>query len=78
MTYRLYFHKRNGNDPVIWSVDEGTQGSEIHVQGFLLLHLNVTSGRNLEAKDGEPSGWMVIQNAHMRIEDGIAIFTSAV
>lgn len=77
MRYRLYFHKRNGNDPVVWSLDEGTQQSEIHIQWFHLERVVAKSVRNLEAKDGEPSGWIEIENAAALIQDGGAIITSA-
>lgn len=70
MTYRLYFHKRDGNDPVIWSIDEGTQASEMHVQWFALIGLVAHSRSNLDAKPGEPSGWIEVEGARARFCGG--------
>lgn len=74
MDYRVYFHKRNGDDPVVWSVDEGTQASEIHVQGYTLNGVCAYSQVNLEAKPGEPGGWILVQGAFREINAGVAQF----
>jgi hypothetical protein len=70
MTYRLYFHKRDGDDPVVWSIDEGTQDSEMHVQRFSLIGLIAHSRSNLDAKPGEPAGWIEVENAKARFYGG--------
>lgn len=75
MTYRVYFHKRSGNDPVVWSVDEGTQETETHVQFFQLLGVRALSVVDLEAKAGAPSGWIQVEGAAVEFARGGAIFT---
>lgn len=78
MTYRLYFHKRNGNDPVVWSIDEGTQETEMHIRWFRLERCAGYSMVDLDAKDGEPSGWIQVDNAFATIALGGAVLTSVV
>lgn len=74
MKYRVYFHKRDGNDPVVWSVDEGTQDTEIHVQGYVLNGVYAYSESKLDAKAGEPSGWISIPDAHRELNGGCVTF----
>lgn len=77
MTYRVYFHKRNGNDPVVWSVDEGTQATEKHVQFFQLAGVLAVSVVDFEAKADAPAGWIQIENAAVEFTRGGAIFTKS-
>jgi hypothetical protein len=75
MNYRVYFHKRNGNDPVVWSMDEGTQVSEIHIQGVAIARgVSATTGTNLEPKEGEPAGWLNLHGAKFKLTNGWAYF----
>lgn len=76
MRYRVYFHKRDGKHPVVWSVDEGDQTTEVHVQWVTLGDgVAAFSAVNLEAKDGEPAAWVEIHNAQCAIANGGALFS---
>lgn len=78
MDWRVYFHKRNGDDPVVWSVDQGDQKSELHVQWFSFVGMTAQSHRNLEAKPGEPSGWIQLEGVKAEFGGGGVIFTPEV
>ena len=73
MIYRAYYNKHS-DAPQVWSIDEGTQDSEIHVLGF------VTEGKVQSRWNGErsqpdcPVAWIEIKADGFRVLNGIAIF----
>jgi len=76
-TYRIYFN-REREWPQCWSVDEGTQASEINVVGFQLAGveaLSKTLPRDARASfDNSPFAWLEVRNAELRLDDGVAHF----
>lgn len=61
--YRIYFNRRR-EFPQVWSIDEGTQASEINVQHIVLHVTTVTRNLGSEAAmrntdhDLKPFAWM--------------------
>jgi hypothetical protein len=79
MTYRIYYN-RASDWPQIWSVDEGSQATEINVQGFELSE--VSAGAVALPKEARhpdntvaPSAWLEVRNARLDVVAGIAVFT---
>jgi hypothetical protein len=67
-TYRVYFNRRS-EAPQVWSVDEGTQASEINVQWVSFDGVSINSYFNpavtREQAEFEPSAWLqLFANAH--------------
>ena len=72
--YRIYFNYRS-TAPVVWAVDEGTPGSEVHVQRIdLAPGVGASSNFNPDAPKGEPSAWFDVE-ANLDIHGGVAYFT---
>jgi hypothetical protein len=70
--YRIYFNRMN-DVPLVWSVDEGDQASEINVREVRIFAGQVSSCVNLGETDAEnrPKAWLEV-DGELRIEDGIA------
>lgn len=75
MDWRVYFHKRNGDDPVVWSVDQGDQTSEMHVQWFSFVGCMACSRSNLQPAPGAPSGWIELTGVRAEFGKGGVTFT---
>lgn len=73
--FRVYFNRKR-EAPQVWSIDEGTQASEINVINFF-THGCPTSGRynGEKANDNSPSAWMVVEADYYYIVEGIAHFS---
>jgi hypothetical protein len=73
MLYRVYFHKKE-NAPQVWSVDEGSQDTEIHVQRVSFVNCNVWTNTNREAQPSQPSGWLEVLAQRMELSGGCVTF----
>jgi hypothetical protein len=72
--YRIYYNAKS-TAPVVWAIDEGTQGSEVHVQRVEVgPGLGLVSCFNPNHKKGEPSAWFEL-SAHCEIRGGVAYLT---
>lgn len=73
MKYRVYFN-RCPDFPQMWSVDEGTQDTEINVLGFRLTRGVTAESRSHRCEDKNvPTGWLEV-NGTLHLEGGIAVF----
>lgn len=77
-TYRVYFN-REREWPQSWSVDEGSQATEINVVGFHIEGCIVSSHtrpRQIEESfDNSPFAWLEVEG-YLQLKKGIATFTS--
>lgn len=73
MLYRVYFN-RFSDHPNIWSVDQGTQDTEINVEAVTLLNCNVTTRSNPQETVNEfrPKAWLEVYGT-LRREGGVAV-----
>jgi len=75
-TYRIYYN-RKADWPQCWSIDEGTQASEINVCGFRLVdviaesHTLPIAEHGIVNPDNSPFAWITVTGV-LRIEEGIA------
>jgi len=76
MLYRVYFHKKE-NAPQVWSVDEGTQDTEIHVQHVHFVNCYVYTAQNRDNQPGQPSGWLEVEAQRMELSGGCVTFYGA-
>lgn len=74
MNYRYYFNRKN-EAPQVWSVDEGTQGSEINVTK-IICHVPSESFFDLSIKVNRdtPTAWFEVKNAILKVRKGVAHF----
>lgn len=78
-TYRVYFN-RELDFPQAWSVDEGTQESEINIVGFQIIGADsfskVLSADERAGLDGKrtPVAWLQVYG-ELTLKAGMAIFT---
>lgn len=74
MIFRAYFNRRS-DAPRVWSVDEGTQESEINVISFFADGCAVRSRYNGEVpNENMPVAWMEIEAERMEVAGGVARF----
>ena len=81
-TYRIYFNRKR-EWPQVWSVDEGTQESEINVKDFLLCGVSAAS-KNLGSAEAmsetdhawQPFAWLEC-TGYMQLHNGVAHFYPA-
>jgi hypothetical protein len=73
--FRVYFN-RHSEFPQIWSVDEGTQESEINVIGFVIHRGCYLESRYNGDKpnDDSPCAWIEVQANDYYIKGGIVHF----
>jgi hypothetical protein len=73
--YRAYFNRKR-EAPQVWSLDEGTQASEVNVIGFQTEPGCTMRSRYNGDKpnDDSPSAWVEIHADYYFIKDGIATF----
>lgn len=78
--YRIYYN-RELDWPQAWSVDEGTQDTEVNVIGFFLDGVQAKSRvltkeqrSSLNFKD-HPFAWLEVEAPEFITRDGIAIFS---
>jgi hypothetical protein len=71
--YRVYFNRLN-EAPQVWSVDEGTQDSEINVTAVTLVDCFAETKVDLGETDTEnrPKAWIEVRGS-MVIVGGVAI-----
>lgn len=71
--YRIYFNRLN-EAPLIWSVDEGDQTTEINVMGISLHGCDVETKSNLAETDTEnkPKAWLEVRG-NLRVIQGVAV-----
>lgn len=69
--HRVYFN-RHQSDGLIWSVDEGTQDTEINVKdvviGELLCQTKSGPGDNVKS----PTAWIEVEESHMTVLQNVA------
>lgn len=75
-TYRVYFN-RHREAPQVWSIDEGTQESEVNVIDWFTHQGCTTRSRYNGEKpnDSSPSAWMEVNADNYYIVGGVAYFT---
>lgn len=74
MIFRAYFNRRQ-DAPKVWSVDEGTQESEVNVTAFFADGCRMRSRYNGEAaNENTPVAWLEIDAARMEVAGGVAKF----
>lgn len=73
--FRTYFN-RHREFPQVWSIDEGTQESEVNVIGFICHQGCEIESRYNGTKPNEdsPSAWIEIRANYMYLVGGIAHF----
>lgn len=71
--YRIYFN-RLSEQPQVWSVDEGTQESEINVAKVLLIGCNAVTRCNLDETDtkNKPKAWIEVVGT-LPVQRGVAL-----
>jgi len=75
--YRVYFN-RALEAPQCWSVDEGTQDSEINVIGFRIVGAEASSktlapGTKVDHHN-TPFAWLEVLARELVLENGVAVF----
>ncbi len=75
MTYRVYFNRAN-EAPQVWSVDEGTQASEINVSAVLIVSCSVRTAVDLNetVNRDRPKAWLEVQG-FLTVNGGVATIT---
>lgn len=73
--YRVYFNRLN-EAPQVWSIDEGTQESEVNVIGYEIVDCYTVSRVDLEetVNRDRPKAWLEV-HGHLELQGGRAIFT---
>jgi hypothetical protein len=72
--YRVYFNRLN-EAPQVWSIDEGTQASEINVHAVVLKNCaEVSTWVNPDetVNHDRPKAWMAVEGV-LTIENGVAV-----
>lgn len=74
--YRVYFNRKR-EAPQVWSVDEGTQESEVNVCGFVIHQGCYTSSHYNGEKPNEdsPVAWIEVHADYTYLANGIMNFT---
>lgn len=73
MMYRVYFN-RHADAPLVWSVDEGTQETEINVRRVVLRGIYGRTVYGVGDNTDSPSVWLEIQGK-LEVIDSIAYIT---
>ncbi len=75
MLYRVYFNRKR-EAPQVWSIDEGTQASEINVASFFIGTGCTARGRynGQPANDNSPSAWLEVSADQYFVARGMAMF----
>jgi hypothetical protein len=73
--YRLYFNRLN-EAPQIWSIDEGTQTSEINVSAVSLVNCNAVTRVDLDEtiNRDRPKVWIEVIGT-LEVVGGVAVIT---
>jgi hypothetical protein len=73
--FRVYFNRKR-EAPQVWSVDEGSQESEVNVINFVVSEGCNAHGHyaGIPPNDNSPSAWMVVRADGYWISNGVAIF----
>lgn len=76
-TFRVYFNRLN-EAPQVWSVDEGTQASEINVTAVQIVDCYAETKVDLDetVNRDRPKAWLEV-HGHLRMESGVAVITGA-
>lgn len=71
--YRVYFNRLN-EAPQVWSVDEGTQASEINVSAVSLVNCDAETKVDLAetVNRDRPKAWIEVRG-ELRITNGVAV-----
>jgi hypothetical protein len=74
-TFRAYFN-RHREAPQVWSIDEGSQDSEINVRSFVTSQgCTVRSKYNGKpSNENTPSAWIEVEAIAYTIHEGICYF----
>jgi len=75
MFFRVYFNRKR-EAPQIWSIDEGTQATEVNVINFQLLPGCTAKGFYTAepVNDNSPSAYMIVEADYYNVHQGIAYF----
>lgn len=73
--YRIYYN-RHKDYPFVWSIDEGSQDTEINLIDVILHKVNrVQTGGDITAprhSETVPAVWFDVFNATLAVKDGVA------
>lgn len=75
MNFRVFYNRRS-EAPQIWSIDWGSQSTELNVIGFRLHRCGAESkwDPNTPPNRDTPSAWLEITHAKLELKDGVAHF----
>ena len=73
--FRVYFNRRSEH-PTVWSIDSGSQASELNVKAFYLHRCSAVShwDPDIPPNPDTPCAWLEVYNAVMEMRDGAAHF----
>lgn len=74
--FRVYYNRRS-DYPFIWSVDEGTQETEVNVTDVELTRVSAKTRFDRHVPRGStetPSCWFEVEYAILTVKDNIAYF----
>jgi hypothetical protein len=73
--WRVYFN-RSSEQPTVWSIDEGTQATEVNVKAVRLHRCNADThwDPSIKVNPDTPCAWLDIYHAIMQLSDGVAHF----
>lgn len=76
MSYRVYYNK-SSEYPWVWSIDSGTQDTEVKVKGIQFHKVEAEAAADLSVPIGDterPRVFFVVRYATLVIKDGIGSF----
>ncbi len=76
MNWRIYFNAWQ-EAPLLWSVDQGTQETEIKVEGVRIdgaIYLDTYTDMTIRRNQKIPCAWIRVFGVMMTVENRIAVF----
>jgi hypothetical protein len=73
--FRIYYHD-SSNRPRVWSVDEGTLATEVHVKAIVVKGCTMTSMVDFDHVPGGPAGFFAVFASRYELRDSTAIFSA--
>ena len=71
--FRIYYNRRSEH-PTVWSLDSGSQATEINVKSVRLHRCNAETHWNpdIPPNNDTPSAWFEVYHAVLQMHDGVA------
>lgn len=69
--YRVYFN-RHSDFPLVWSVDHGTQETEVNVRKVVTRNVRTYTDSGPGDNLNSPTVWIVVEGGNLQILDDIA------